>query len=168
MHNVYNRQITCVMFTLSKTFRLGNGILPDVNRMKNRGRWSGDSKCIGQCATLTVPDVDRGPTDPRNLLVVVLKEQDGLYTVGCREGILGPKFTAADLSAIEQPLIKAEEVPDVCLSIRTATARATGGQGYTKCQCTTQCTSGRCSCLRKKAYSKCNWRCHPGRSCKHF
>ncbi len=70
---------------------------------------------IGQCATLGIPNVDRGPTDPKNMLVVVLKEQDGLYTVGCREGILGPKYTAADLSAIDQPLIKAGDVPDVCL-----------------------------------------------------
>ena len=93
-------------------------------------------------------------------------EQNGVYIVGYREEILAPKFTAADLSAIKQPLIKSEEVPDICLSIRTATARATGGQGYTKCQCTTQCTSGRCSCLRKKI--KCNSRCHPGRSCKNL
>ena len=136
-------------------------------RMTRRGKHLLKPLSIGQCAPLRVPDVDRGPTDPRNMLVVVLKEQDGLlYTVGCREGILGPKFTAADLSAIEQPLIKAEEVSDVCLSIRTATSRAPGGQGYTKCQCTTQCTSGPCSCLRKKL--KCNSRCHPGTSCKHF
>lgn len=101
---------------------------------------------IGQCATLKVPDVDRSPTDPKNLLVVVLKEQDGLYTRGCREGILRPKFTAADLlvSTIKQPLIKSEMVPDICLSIRVARAGATG---YIKCQCTTQITSERCSCL---------------------
>ncbi|XP_068216611.1 uncharacterized protein [Palaemon carinicauda] len=36
---------------------------------------------VGQCATLRVPDVDRCPTDPKNLLVVVMKGKDGLYTV---------------------------------------------------------------------------------------
>ena len=135
-------------------------------RMTRRGKNLLKPLSIGQCATLRVPDVDRGPTDPKNLLVVILKEEEGLYTVGCREGILRTKFTPADLSGIKQSLIKSEEVPDICLSMRTATARATGGQGYTKCQCTTQCTSGRCSCLRKEM--KCNSRCHPGRSCKNL
>ena len=134
--------------------------------MARRGKNLLKPLSIGQCATLRVPDVDRGPTDPKNLLVVILKEEEGLYTVGCREGILRPKFTPADLSGIKQSLIKSEEVPHICLSIRTATARATGGQGYIKCQCTTQCTSGRCSCLRKEI--KCNSRCHPGRSCKNL
>ena len=127
-----------------------------ASRMTRRGQQLLRPLFIGQCATLRVPDADRGPTDPRNLLVVVLKNQDGLYTVGCREGILGPKFTAVDLSAIEQPLIKVEEVPNVCLSVRTATARSTGGQGYVRCQC----TSRRCICQRKNV--KCNSRCHPG------
>ncbi|XP_068240191.1 uncharacterized protein [Palaemon carinicauda] len=56
---------------------------------------------VGECATLSVPDVDRGPTDPKNLIVVVMKGEDGLYTVGCREGVLGSKYTAADLSLID-------------------------------------------------------------------
>ena len=132
-------------------------------KMTRRGKHQLKPLSIGQCATLRVPDVDRGPTDPKNLLVVILKDEGGLYTVGCREGILKPKFTVADLSAIQQPLIKFEEVPNVNLSIRTATAKATGGQGYTKCQCTTPCTSGRCSCLRKEI--KCNSRCHGSSSC---
>ncbi|XP_076056171.1 uncharacterized protein LOC143034113 [Oratosquilla oratoria] len=137
-----------------------------ATRMTRCGKYLLKPLSVGQCATLRVPDVDRGPTDPRNLLVVVLKENDGLHTVGCREEIIGPKFTATDLCAIKQPLIKPEEVPDICLSIRTATVRGTGGQGYVKCQCTTQCTSQWCSCLRKKL--KCNSRCHPGRSCKNL
>ena len=66
--------------------------------MARRGKKLLQSLLVGQCATLTVPDVDRGPSDPKNLLVVVLKvEKDGLYTVGCREGVLGSKYTAADL-----------------------------------------------------------------------
>ncbi|KRX30744.1 hypothetical protein T05_10711, partial [Trichinella murrelli] len=40
---------------------------------------------IGQNCTLRVPDVDRGPADPKNFLVVVMAECEGLYTVGCRE-----------------------------------------------------------------------------------
>ncbi|KRZ47913.1 KRAB-A domain-containing protein 2 [Trichinella nativa] len=40
---------------------------------------------IGQNCTLRVPDVDRGPADPKNFLAVVMEECEGLYTVGCRE-----------------------------------------------------------------------------------
>ncbi|KRY04886.1 hypothetical protein T03_675, partial [Trichinella britovi] len=52
---------------------------------------------IGQNYTLRVPGVDRGPADPKNFLVVVMAECEELYTVGCREGKLASKFTAADL-----------------------------------------------------------------------
>ena len=103
-------------------------------RMTRRGNQLVRQLKVGQCATLRVPDVDRGPTDPKNLLVVILKgEEDGLYTVGCREGVLGSKYTAADLSPIDQVLIKANDVPDIRLTLRTATAKATGGQGFVKC-----------------------------------
>ena len=42
-------------------------------------------------------------------------EQNGVYIVGYREEILAPKFTAADLSAIKLPLVKTEEIPEICL-----------------------------------------------------
>ena len=134
--------------------------------MVRRGKHLVRPLLVGQSATLRVPGVDRGPSDPRNMLVVVLKEQDGLYTVGCRGGILRTKLTAADLSAINQVLLTPDEVPDTTISLRTATAKATGGQGFMKCACKPQCTSGRCSCHKKKMI--CNSRCHPGRTCNNF
>ncbi|XP_068247956.1 uncharacterized protein [Palaemon carinicauda] len=70
-------------------------------RMTRRGNQLVRQLEVGECATLSVPDVDRGPTDPKNLIVVVMKGEDGLYTVGCREGVLGSKYTAADLSLID-------------------------------------------------------------------
>ncbi len=136
-----------------------------ADRMIYRGKHLIRPLFVGQCATLRIPDVDRGPSDPKNILVVVLNEHDGLYTVGCCEGILRAKFTAVGLSAIDQVLIKPDEVPDrslsqECSSLSTATAKASGGQGFVKCQCKTQCMSGRCSCKRQKML--CNSRCHPG------
>ncbi|XP_068235474.1 uncharacterized protein [Palaemon carinicauda] len=120
---------------------------------------------VGQCATLRVPDVDRGQTGPKNHLVVAMKGEDGMYTIDCREGFLGSKYTAADPSPIDHVLIKADDVPDIRLTLRTATAKATGGQKFVKCQCSTQCSSGRCSCREKEI--KCNSRGHPGRACKN-
>ncbi|KRY22885.1 hypothetical protein T12_11692 [Trichinella patagoniensis] len=121
---------------------------------------------IGQNYTLRVPDVDRGPADPKNFLVVVMAECEGLYTVGCREGKLASKFTAADLQVISENLLSIDEVPDTEIPLRTAVTKATGGQGYVKCMCLSGCSSGRCSCSRKRVL--CNSRCHPGKSCNNI
>ncbi|KRZ02143.1 hypothetical protein T11_9790 [Trichinella zimbabwensis] len=83
---------------------------------------------IGQNCTLRVPDVDRGPADPKNFLVVVMAECEGLYTVGCREGKLAYNFTATDLQVISEKLLSIDEVPDDEISLRTAVTKATGGQ----------------------------------------
>ncbi|KRZ01687.1 hypothetical protein T11_5017 [Trichinella zimbabwensis] len=88
---------------------------------------------IGQNCTLRVPDVDRGPADPKNFLVVVMTECEGLYIVGCREGKLASKITAANLQVISENLLSIDEVPDANIPLRTAVTKATGGQGYVKC-----------------------------------
>ncbi|KRY08700.1 hypothetical protein T12_11885 [Trichinella patagoniensis] len=64
---------------------------------------------IGQIATVRVPDVDRGPADPKNFLVLIMAECERLYTVGCREGKLSFKFTAADLQVTSKNLISIDE-----------------------------------------------------------
>ncbi|KRX42384.1 hypothetical protein T05_12317, partial [Trichinella murrelli] len=91
--------------------------------------------CIGQNTTLRAPDVDRGPADPKNFLVVIMAECKGLDTVGCREGKFSSKFAAADLQVISKNLLCIDEVPDAEISLRTAVTKATGGQGYVKCMC---------------------------------
>ncbi|KRX51773.1 hypothetical protein T09_1243 [Trichinella sp. T9] len=65
---------------------------------------------INQNCTLRVPDVDRGPADPKNFLAIVIAECEGLYTVGCREGKLSSKFTAADLQVISENLLSIDEI----------------------------------------------------------
>ncbi|KRY09198.1 hypothetical protein T12_14312 [Trichinella patagoniensis] len=98
-----------------------------------------------QNCTLRVPDVDRGPADPKNFLVVVMAECEGLYTVGCRERKLASKFTAADLQVISEILLSIDKAPDAEIPLRTAVTKTTGGQGYVKCMCLSGCSSGRCS-----------------------
>ncbi|KRY47576.1 KRAB-A domain-containing protein 2 [Trichinella britovi] len=113
-----------------------------------------------------VPDVDRGLADPENFLVVVMAECEGLYTVGCRERKLASKFTAADLQVISENLLSIDEAPDAEIPLRTAVTKATGGQGYVKCMCLSGCSSGRCSCSRKRVL--CNSGCHRGKSCNNI
>ncbi|KRZ66072.1 KRAB-A domain-containing protein 2 [Trichinella papuae] len=85
---------------------------------------------ISQIATLRVSDVNRGPADLKNFLVVIMTECEGLYTVGCREGKLSSKFAAADLQVISENLLSIDEVPDAEIPLRTAVTKATDGHGY--------------------------------------
>ncbi|KAK4312428.1 hypothetical protein Pmani_016151 [Petrolisthes manimaculis] len=121
---------------------------------------------VGDNATLKVPEFDHGPSDSRNLLVVVLQRDEDLYQVGCREGRITTWYTAADMDPVKEKLLTPDEVPDVEMALRTAVTRYTGGQGYVKCACKTNCTTSRCSCTKKLL--KCNTRCHPGRSCSNI
>ncbi|KRZ48968.1 KRAB-A domain-containing protein 2 [Trichinella nativa] len=94
---------------------------------------------IGQNCTLRVPDVDRGPADSKNFLVVVRNVKDCTLLVAEKENW--------HLSLQLQ-------------IYKTAVTKATGGQGYVKCMCLSGCSSGRCSCSRKSVL--CNSRCHTG------
>ena len=85
---------------------------------------------MGDNATLKVPEFDRGPSDARNLLVVVMSKSKDLYKVGCKEGSLRARYTTADLDPINKNLLSVTDVPDVELPLRTAITKYTGGQGY--------------------------------------
>ncbi|KRX69681.1 hypothetical protein T06_9154 [Trichinella sp. T6] len=74
----------------------------------------------GRCAMLKIPKVDRDPADPRNLPMVVLKINNGLNTVGCRQGILASKYTATDLKPIKDALLSTTDIQNVEISVRTA------------------------------------------------
>ncbi|KRX35305.1 KRAB-A domain-containing protein 2 [Trichinella murrelli] len=74
----------------------------------------------GRCAMLKIPKVDRDPADPRNLPMVVLKINNGLHTVGCRQGILASKYTATDLKPIKDALLSTTDIQNVEVSVRTA------------------------------------------------
>ncbi|KRY40775.1 hypothetical protein T01_5572 [Trichinella spiralis] len=101
----------------------------------------------------TVPDVDRGPADPKNFQVVIMAECEGLYTVGCREGKLSFKFTAADLQVISENLLSIDEVPDAEIPLRTAVTSATDCHAYVKCMYLSGCSSGRLTMSNKDKLS---------------
>ena len=152
------------------SLKLGNWLQPAKKktalRMTRRAKHLLSALEVGDNATLKVPEFDRGPSDSRNLLVVVLQRDEDLYQVGCREGRITTRYTAADMDPVKEKLLTPDEVPDVEMALRTAVTRYTGGQGYVKCACKTNCTTSRCSCTKKLL--KCNSRCHPGRSCSNI
>ncbi|KRX40411.1 hypothetical protein T05_5909 [Trichinella murrelli] len=72
---------------------------------------------IGHNATLRVRDVNRGTVNLINFLflflVVIMAECEGIYSVGCREGKLSSKFTAANLQVISKDLLSSDEASDL-------------------------------------------------------
>ena len=143
-----------------------HGQANSASKMIRRGMRMQEPLQVDDNATLRIPEVDRGPSDSKNLLVVVLSNDNEIYRVGCKEGIINTRFTRADIDKIGEKLLKVADVPDVHISLRAAVSRSTGGQGYQKCSCKTVCTSLRCSCFKKSF--KCNSRCHPGNSCQNL
>ena len=51
---------------------------------------------------------------------------------------------------VHEKLLSLSDVPDVELPLRTAITRYTGGQGYVKCACKSNCKTSRCSCKKKR------------------
>ena len=98
--------------------------------MTRRGKQLLKEFQVGDNATLKVPEFDRGPSDARNLLVVVMSKSKDLYKVGCKEGSLRARYTTADLDPINKNLLSVTDVPNVELPLRTAITKYTGGQGY--------------------------------------
>ena len=49
----------------------------DVNKVK-----------VGDKVLLRVPDVDRGPLDPNNVICLILEEKNTLFKLGCKVGVL--------------------------------------------------------------------------------
>ena len=57
---------------------------------------------VGDIVALRVPDEDRAPTDPINILCVVLdKDKNNLYKIGCEAGILKTKCARNDFDTTE-------------------------------------------------------------------
>ena len=94
---------------------------------------------IGDNVALPVPIVDRGRGDPRNILGVIIdKNENDLYTIATRHGILSIKYTRADFTLYSQQLLKDSDINrEKHISIREALkSKASDGQGFVKCHCT--------------------------------
>ena len=100
-----------------------------AKRMKIRGEKIVQIPKVGNNATIQIPEFDRGPSDPKNLLVVILSAENNLYEVGCEQAKISTKFTAADLDLLSEKLIYPGDVPnDVSLTLRSVVGKRSGGQ----------------------------------------
>jgi hypothetical protein len=121
---------------------------------------------IGKNVTVSIPSVDKGRIDLRNIMAVVLEQIGNNYKLGTTNGIISSLFPRSELTVCEHSFFGIEKVPmDKTLSLRgESTASSLGhGQGRIKCSCKKNCDSKRCLCKSKNIL--CNSRCHNSNSC---
>jgi hypothetical protein len=116
---------------------------------------------------IPVPDVDRGPTDARNVLGVVLEIKNEKFKLGTEQGVIHGYYSFNQISkAPGTPALLIENIDQgMRKSLREIVKlqSITGGQGLLKCSCKGGCTSSRCKC--KQAKILCNSRCHNSTTC---
>ena len=139
-----------------------------AERMVKRSRIELQAGNIGDNVALPVPMVDRGRGDPRNILGVIIdRNENDLYTIATKQGILFYKYTRADFTLCPQQLLKNSDIDrNRNISLRETLKLTTGGQGFIKCNCAAlqkKCLNSKCECF--KAQLKWNSRCHNSQSC---
>ncbi|XP_026467840.1 KRAB-A domain-containing protein 2-like [Ctenocephalides felis] len=101
---------------------------------------------IGDNVRVSIPDIDRGKTDPKNLICIVLSKDNNidLYKLGAEEGVLKQAYSRNEFVVCEQQFLSWEEISqDVQKSLREIVGQQslTGGQGFKKCTCKGGCKS---------------------------
>lgn len=121
---------------------------------------------VGQTVVVRIPDVDRGRTDPLNIMAVIIKENNGFYELGTKHGRLDRKYARNEFEICSQNFITVEAVPGNEITLRQAVGAASISgrtQGVLKCNCKTRCVKSNCTC--RNANVQCNSRCHNSSSC---
>ncbi|XP_041369795.1 uncharacterized protein LOC121383764 [Gigantopelta aegis] len=124
---------------------------------------------VGDNVTISIPHVDRGRTDPRNIIGVVTECSDNdMYSIAVKGGTLSGKYSRNQIDVCATKLYSADDFnTENTVSLRQAVQLESncGGQGFTKCNCagSKRCQTNRCRCF--KAKMQCNSRCHSRLPC---
>ena len=120
---------------------------------------------------LSIPQVDRGRGDPRNILgLVIYHDLDrDLYRIAVKAGVVKENYSHNQFDYCPERLHTENDVSqNKSVSLREAVNQQSmcQGQGFKKCSCASmQCTSNRCACYKAKVL--CNSRCHGSLKCKN-
>lgn len=136
-----------------------------ADRMVTRGKGLLPPLKEGDNALLRIPEFDQGRGDARNLIVVILKEEDGKFEVGTKHGRVDRRLERNALDATKCTSVAVSDVPEAEFTIRELVRLDSvgTGQGYRRCNCRQKCVSKRCACV--KSGLQCNSACHAGRTC---
>ena len=122
--------------------------------------WPGSGR---QCCCTSVT-IRSKQGDPPNIIGVVLQVDGTGFIIGTKVGKIRGKLAINQVEYVSYSGLKAEDVPPEEYSIREIVRKQSlsGGQGYTRCLCRTNCLTKRCSCLKKGL--RCNSACHSQKS----
>ena len=152
-----------------KRKRVSEAQLSQAERMVKRSRIIMVAGECGDNVTVPVPLIDRGRSDPRNLLGVIRnRDENDMYTIAVRGGILKGKYSRNQFDLCLHKLITDDELnlnSEISLRQAVQFESKCGGQGFVKCNCTgsKRCQTNRCKCF--KASVMCNSRCHSSLVC---
>ena len=141
-------------------------LLLQANKMLRTSHKQFPPAQIGDSVRIQVPDVDRGRTDSRNVLAVVVGIEDSdFYKLANKNGTLKQLYTRNQFVISKEKLLSINEISAQEISLREAAAAnsRSGGQGYTRCHCKRKCSTNKCSCKSKGLL--CNSKCHNSLSC---
>ena len=111
---------------------------------------------IGDNVIIPIPLVDRGRGDPRNILGVILdRDENDLYTISVKSGILTSKYSRNQFDICSQKLLSESDTDQTTtMTLRQAVIQQSnsGGQGMFKCNCagSKRCRTMRCKCFKSK------------------
>ena len=144
--------------------RAKDGLIQQAQRMIKRSRIEHVAGNPGDNVTVSIPVVDRGRGDPRNIMGVILeRDANDLYRIAVKGGILSSKYARNQFDLCSEKLLSVENMSlDKEIGLRAAVQFESicGGQGFVKCGCSgnKRCSTNKCKCYRAKV--KCNSRCH--------
>ena len=120
---------------------------------------------VGDNVHVRVPDVDRGRGDPRSVIAVVMDVEGAFYKLGTKHCVLKQLYSRSEFSILREKLLTLASVGTEEKSLRAVASSQslTGGQGCTRCYCTTKCSTNWCKCKNNKVL--CNSKCHKSSSC---
>ena len=123
---------------------------------------------INGTVLVPIPDVDRGRCDYPNLKAIVLEQHPNghLWKLGCESGVLDQWYSRNQFQPTTTKFMTVSEVPlekEISLRAAAKAESISGGQGFSRCQCTGNCKTKRCKCFKSNV--KCNSKCHNQRSC---
>ena len=139
--------------------------LSQAERMVKRSRVDFKPGEPGDNVPVPIPFIGHGRGDPRNILGVIVHQhlETDIYKIAIKAGVLNGGFSRNQFDLCPQKLLTEEDVSlDKSVSLRSAVIAqsASGGQGFTKYNCSgpQKCQTKCCKCFKAKIM--CNSRCH--------
>jgi len=141
------------------------GIDAQAVRMLNLSRKKFAPAAVRDNVLISIPSVDRSRLATRNVLGVVMEHNESLdlYKIGTKDGTLAKLYAINEFQKSKTNDLLLEDVPDKTTSVRSSSAKESGSQDFTFCNCLRGCAAKSCKC--RKNNLKCNSKCHNGGSC---